>query len=92
MLGWTLYHLAEYEPSNEQLEKIIAPNNEVRLIMAANYANLDENSMATEELTQFLQRRPDWTVEKERNTLSYLHAKDEEHWLAGIRKAGLPER
>ena len=91
MLGWTLYHLAEYGPSNEQLEKIIAPNNEVRLIMAANYANLHEDSKAAEELTQFLQRRPDWTVEKERNTLSYLHSKDEEHWLAGIRKAGLAE-
>jgi tetratricopeptide (TPR) repeat protein len=92
MLGWTLYHLAEYEPSNEQLEKIIAPNNEVRLIMAANYANLGEASKAADELRHFLQRRPDWTVEKERKTLSYLHAKDEEHWLAGVRKAGLAER
>jgi TolB-like protein len=91
MLGWTLYHLAEYEPSNEQLEKIIAPNNEVRLIMAANYANLGEASKAADELRHFLQRRPDWTVEKERKTLSYLHAKDEEHWLAGVRKAGLAE-
>jgi TolB-like protein/Tfp pilus assembly protein PilF len=90
--GWTLHHLGEYEASNEQLEKIIAPNNEVRLIMAANHANLGATSAAALELQRFLQRRPDWTVEKERKTLSYLHAKDEEHWLTAIRNAGLPER
>jgi TolB-like protein/Tfp pilus assembly protein PilF len=91
-LGWTLYHLADYEASNEQLEKIIAPNNEVRLIMAANHAKLGADDDAARHLRRFLQRRPDWTVEMESKTLSYLNAEDEEHWLTGIRQAGLPER
>jgi TolB-like protein len=91
MFGWVLYHLREYKRSNEQLEKIIRPNNEVRLIIAANYAQLGESEGAVEALKRFQQKRPDWTVEKERQTLSYRHREDEEHWLAGVRKAGLPE-
>ena len=91
MFGWVLYHLSEYKHSNEQLEKIVRPNNEVRLIIAANYAQLAESERAAEALNQFQHKRPDWTVEKERQTLSYRHREDEEHWLAGVRKAGLPE-
>ncbi len=91
MFGWVLYHLREYKRSNEQLEKIVRPNNEVRLIIAANYAQLGESERAAEALKRFQQKRPDWTVEKERHTLSYRHREDEEHWLAGVRKAGLPE-
>jgi hypothetical protein len=92
MLGWSLYHLREYRRSNEQLETIIRPNNEVRLIMAANHAQLGEAGKAAAALRNFLQKRPDWTVEKERQTLSYRDPGDEEHWLAGARMAGLPER
>ncbi len=92
MLGWSLYHLREYRRSNEQLETIIRPNNEVRLIMAANHAQLGEAEKAAAALRDFLQKRPDWTVKKERQTLSYRDPGDEEHWLAGARMAGLPER
>jgi TolB-like protein len=91
MLGWILYHLHEYQRSNGQLETIVRPNNEVRLIMAANHARLGDIEKATTALKTFLQKRPDWTLEKERQTLSYRHPKDEEHWLNGVRMAGLPE-
>lgn len=90
--GWTLYHLSDHKLSNEQLEQIITPNNEVRLIMAANYAALGSTAAAERQLQRFLEHRPDWTVEKERKTLSYLDEKDEAHWLTGVREAGLPER
>lgn len=89
--GWVLYHLREYERSNEQLGKIIRPNNEVRLIIAVNYTQLGESDKAVEALKRFQQKRPDWTIEKERKTLSYRYREDEEHWLTGLRKAGLPE-
>ena len=91
MFGWVLYHLCEYKRSNEKLEKIIRPNNEVRLIIAANYAQLGEAEKAAKALKRFQKQRPDWTLEKERKTLSYRHREDEDHWLAGVRKAGLPE-
>ena len=91
-LGWSLYHLREYRRANEQLEKIIRPNNEVRLIMAANHAQLGDNERAAAALNGFLQKRPDWTLEKERQTLTYRDPEDKEHWLDGVRSAGLPER
>ncbi len=91
-LGWCLYHLREYRRANEQLEKIIRPNNEVRLIMAANHAQLGDNERAAAALSRFLQKRPDWTLEKERQTLTYRDPEDKEHWLDGVRSAGLPER
>jgi TolB-like protein len=91
MLGWCLYHLSEYQRSNQQLEQIIRPNNEVRLIVAANHAQLGAAESAAAALKTFLQKRADWTVEKERQTLSYRHAEDETHWLTGVRLAGLPE-
>ncbi len=91
-LGWCLYHLRAYRRSNAQLEMIVRPNNEVRLIMAANHAQLGDAGEAAAALKNFLQKRPDWTVEKERQTLSYRNPEDEEHWLAGTRLAGLPER
>ena len=92
MLGWCLYHLREYQRANRQLEQIIRPNNEVRLIMAANHAQLGEAESAAAAIKEFLRKRPDWTLEKERQTLSYRNSEDEEHWLAGARLAGLPER
>jgi len=92
MLGWVLYHLKDYRRSIEELEKIINRNNEVRLILAADHANIGQSELAAAEMAQFLERRPNWTVDRERQTLSYIHSKDEDHWLTGIRKAGLPEK
>jgi adenylate cyclase len=91
MFGWVLYHLRDYARSNETLENILRPNNEVRLILAANYAQLGNVKQAEAVLSRFRHERPDWTVEHERQTLSYRHDEDYEHWLDGVRKAGLPE-
>ena len=56
------------------------------------YSQLGETEKAAKTFREFQEQRPDWTVEKERQTLSYRHSVDEEHWLAGVRKAGLPEQ
>ena len=39
-LGWAYHHAKDYQESNLELHKIVRPNNEVRLIMAANYAQI----------------------------------------------------
>ena len=92
--------------SIDELNKIVRPNNEVRLILAANYTRLSsayiENNEplraaeATEQaatsMSQFLERRPDWTIEKERRKVSFKNSADEEHWIDGVREAGLSER
>lgn len=101
-LGWSLHHARDYARSNQQLELIIAPNNEVRLIMAANCARLAEaaerldGAEAAQHLEsclrhrhEFLRRRPDWTLEKERRTIFFVRAEDADHWLESVRRAGL---
>ena len=90
--GWVLHHLERYQESNAELQKILRPNNEVRLILAANHILLGNEEQAAEAMKAFLERRADWTVEKERQTLPYRNKKDEQRWLDALREAGLPER
>ena len=100
MLGWTLHHARDYAGSIAELERIRMPNNEVRLILAANHARLptarDEKDAAarhaaeaTRYRTEFLARRPDWTVDRERSTIHFERSADREHWFDGLKLAGL---
>ncbi len=100
MLGWALHHARDYQGSIDELERILAPNNEVRLILAANHARLaatqdgaaaERHRTAAEQYrADFIARRPDWTVEKERRTNHFEVPADSEHWLEGLRLAGVP--
>lgn len=101
MLGWALHHARDYAASCRELERIPQPNNEVRLIMAANHARLAEaaenetererhRAAAERHRENFMARRPDWTVDKERSTIYFELPADREHWLAGLRLAGVP--
>ena len=100
MLGWALHHARDYEGSIAELERILAPNNEVRLILAANHARLAEigdpdrkvrhKLEANRHCSEFLLRRPDWTVERERSTVHFEQLTDREHWVNGLRLAGVP--
>jgi len=102
-LGWALHHARHYERSIQQLQLIMAPNNEVRLIMAANCARLAEaakrggDSSCHAELAaaalrwcdEFRRRRGDWTLGKERESTHFTRRADLEHWLEGLGLAGL---
>lgn len=100
MLGWALHHARDYAASCTELERILAPNNEVRLILAANHARLAEaaadepararyRAEAARWRSDFAARRPDWTVETEGRTIHFELPADREHWLEGLRLAGV---
>jgi hypothetical protein len=36
-------------------------------------------------------QRPSWTIAKERQKSPFRNEDDAEHWLDGLRKAGLPD-
>ncbi len=98
MLGWALHHARRYAESNAELQRILKPNNEVRLIMAANHARLANGEagawhrgQAKSLLVDFKKRRPDWSIERERSTISFRRSDDESHWLDGLRAIGLEE-
>jgi len=90
-LGWAFYMIHEYEQSIEVLSKMSEVPAEARLLMAANYAQLGKPRLASIKLSEFLTIRPKWTISKEREAEFFQDHQGEEHWLDGLRKAGLPE-
>jgi tetratricopeptide (TPR) repeat protein len=89
--GYVLYHLKRYD------EAIIAFRN-VRTqpfwiigMLAATYAQLGQLENARRELNAFLSSRPGTTLRSLADKNIYAHRAMYEHWLEGLRKAGLPE-
>ena len=67
--------------------KFIAP----RRHLAACYAQLGKSKDAAEQTAMILELDPNFSIEKISSTLSYRDSADLEHYLDGLRKAGLPE-
>ncbi len=59
--------------------------------LAACYAQLGEQDNAAEQSAKILELEPDFSIGKLAGTLSYRDPADLEHYLDGLRKAGLPE-
>ena len=104
-LAWVHYFMLNYESSLELLSGVRHVTTDVLKTSAAEHAQLAaqyklENkrvrashaeTQAKESLKSFLQRRPDWTVQKERRLATFRRQEDEQHWYEGLRKAGLKE-
>jgi len=90
-LGWVLYMITEYEQSIDVLSKMSELPADARLLMAANYAQLGKPKLASAQIYKVLAIRPDWTITKEREAEFFRDQQGEDHWLDGLRKAGLPE-
>jgi TolB-like protein/class 3 adenylate cyclase len=104
-LAWIHYFMLNYESSLELLSSVRHVTTDVLKLSAAAHAQLAaqcklENqrvralhaeTQAKESLKSFLQRRPDWTVQKERRLATFRRQEDEQHWYEGLRKAGLKE-
>lgn len=89
-LGRALYFQRRYREAIEAIESISDPPSDARLVTAASYAQLGEMKQAAAEMAIFRAGEPEWTLEKSRR-YHYADPKDREHWLDGLRKAGLPE-
>ncbi|HKF64071.1 MAG TPA: adenylate/guanylate cyclase domain-containing protein [Dongiaceae bacterium] len=90
-LGWAHYFTKDYAASVAALRKIMRPHPEARLLLAASLARQGKAKPAAGELKVFRDSRPEWTVETERRSVRFRDPADEEHWLEGVRLAGLPE-
>ncbi len=104
ILGWCFYFMQDYDEAIAELGKIQSPSNEVLLIIAASHAQLSEHhrhegrkaearsssDRAAAHMKGFLERRPDWTLDKQRNLTRVRDAADLKHWLEGLERAGLP--
>jgi TolB-like protein/class 3 adenylate cyclase/Flp pilus assembly protein TadD len=90
VLGWSTYQAGRYEEALAALEKIEDPSGGALRSLAATYAQLGLVDQAKEEARKALKREPDYHVAKERSHPYQSHVALE-HWLEGLRKAGLPE-
>jgi TolB-like protein/class 3 adenylate cyclase len=96
-LGWGYYFIGQYEEAIAELEKLINPSDDVLLILAASYARLAASGRdpgasalrARDYIARFKKRRPRWTLENQREVTRYRNAADADHWLEGLRLAGL---
>lgn len=104
VLGWCLYYIHDYDEAIAELAKILTPSNEVLLIIAASHAQVAAHHESAERsveaaasakqasvyMDRFLERRPDWTLEKQQNLTRVRDSGDLKHWLQGLERAGLP--
>lgn len=96
-LGWCYYFIGEYAESIAELEKAINPSDDVLLILAASHARLaiiglDSEANAArahDYIARFKKRRPRWTLNNQRDVTRYRNEADADHWLEGLRLAGL---
>jgi adenylate cyclase len=93
-VGLACYSARQYEDaipplirSIDHFPKFIAP----RRHLAACYAQLGKDQEAAEQTAKILELEPEFSIRRISKTLSYRNPADLEHYLDGLRQAGLPE-
>lgn len=85
-LARAYYMAGQYQAAIDTVNEIKNPPNDVRLILAASMAR-----RAEEVMQAFMNEDPDWTVQKSEE-YHYGNNTQKQHWLTGLRKAGLREK
>ena len=94
--GLALYQLKKYPEALVQLRKarLQAPEGRgVHLVLAATYAQSGRLDEAQAEAAEVLRIQPCYTIDAvSRRLMAFKRSEDAEHYIDGLRKAGLPER
>jgi adenylate cyclase len=80
-----------YEDAIDAIAQITDPPNDVLLITAASKAQLGDLDGARSDMAKFGRNDPDWSIAKSAEYY-YRNDSDRQHWLDGLRKAGLKEK
>jgi adenylate cyclase len=88
-LARALYMTRQYAQAIATIGQMKTPSYEVSLVLAACYARLGRMREARREIKRFLVHEPNWTLRDSAQTL-WRRASDKQHWLDGLRLAGLP--
>jgi adenylate cyclase len=89
-LGRAYYMAGHYQEALDAIAKINDPPNDVLLITAAAKAQLGDMEGARSDIAEFSRNDPDWSVAKSA-AYYYRNDADRQHWVKGLRKAGLKE-
>lgn len=97
-LGWAYYHTKGYDEALQELEGMERKPGDpsyvidVQLFIAAAYAQKGDKAKAKAALDLFLASRDGpYTIQDVKKRGHFKNEEDEEHWLNGLREAGLPE-
>lgn len=91
-LGQAFYILGRYEEAIDTFNKGIASNpasERLHLWLAAAYAQAGDIDEAQWEADQVLTLNPEFSLRHMQQTFPFKHSTDREHFLLGLRKAGL---
>jgi len=91
-LGVAYYDAHKYEEAAATLASRKSPNLKSNLYLAAAYAQLGRQSEATATVRNILEDNPDSSIELWGRAQPYQNEADLNHYIDGLRKAGLPER
>ena len=89
-LGRACYAARQYEKAVKALKHIGQPKIRQLLYLAASYGRLGLKEKANAEVAQILKLDPKVTVETWAEREPYKNSGDKEHWIDGLRKAGIP--
>jgi adenylate cyclase len=88
-LGRANYMLKQYQEAIDAIAKITDPPNDVRLITAASQAQRGDPA-AARTMAEFSKNDPEFSI-AEAAKRYFRNDTDRQHWLDGLRKAGLKE-
>ncbi len=69
----------------------MTPTPESRLYLAASYAQLGREGEARAITAEILEENPDFSLQREAEKMYYTTQAGRDHYVEGMRKAGLPE-
>lgn len=91
-LGWAFYHEKRYDDALREFARMSEPQNDIWLFVAAAHAQLGNREEAEVALKTFLQNRnAPYTIADAKKRGNFRRKEDEEHWIDGLRKAGLQD-
>jgi len=89
-LGWAYYHTRQYEEAIAAYKPLLHLGwLTVPRRLAASYAQLDRLDEARAMAVEVLKINPDFSIATFAKTQAYKNPADLEHYLDGLRKAGL---
>ena len=89
--GYVLYHLKRYVEAIAAFRSVQAEPFWIAGMLAAAHAQAGQPEDASRELARYLAARPGVTLANVGDRIIYADRQLRDHWLEGLRKAGLPK-